>query len=145
MLGTVSTYFKSIADDDDYDVYYDCDEDGYKCNTTYNEDEMDYYDYEDTIKHIKDINEYYMNYGKLPPDVYGQPSDFGYTPYYKTKKPKKGQEDHFGKSKIIDIITKPYEFSTRPMDDDKKYRSKPTENPYEDTKGSFNNYVDKKS
>ena len=85
-----------------------------------------------------------MNHGKLPPDVYGQPSDFGYTPYYKTKKPKKGQENHHGKSKIIDIITKSYEFSTRPMDDDKNYRSKPTKNPYEDTKGSFNNYVDKK-
>lgn len=40
----------SFLDDDEYEVYYDCDEDGKKCNTTYKDGNFDYYDYEDKIK-----------------------------------------------------------------------------------------------
>ena len=64
----------NFADDDEYDVYYDCDENGVICNTTYNEDEFDYYDYEETIREIKD---YFKTHGELPPDAH-----FGDLPYY---------------------------------------------------------------
>ena len=122
--------FNTFADDDEYDVYYDCDENE-NCNTTYKEDEFDYYDYEETIKDIKD---YFKTHGVLPPDAH-----FGGIPYYE---PHTSPKEKYNPKRpdIIDEITKPYEDSTKktpPMYEKTNIPSKSTKVPYEDNNGKL--------
>ena len=81
----MSNNWTILSDDEEYDVYYDCDENGEMCNTTYNEDEFDYYNYEETIY---DIKKYYDIHGIFPPDGH-----FGDMPYYESHIPQKGKQN----------------------------------------------------